>query len=122
MTLRYIKHSIPLIAALGLIAVFNVPSASQAPSAADVQLATMKQYCTGCHSDKLKTGGASFEGITAASIAKDPDLFEKAVRKLRGRVMPPPGAKQPDGKAVDSLVAWLEESLDKVPTQAYVTD
>lgn len=122
MTMRFVKNSIPVIGALGLIAAFNVPSASQAPSTADVQLATMKQYCTGCHSDKLKTGGASFEGITAASIAKDPDLFEKAVRKLRGRVMPPPGAKQPDGKAVDSLVAWLEESLDKVPTQAHVTD
>ncbi len=37
------------------------------------------------------------------------------MRKLRGRVMPPPGAKQPDGKAVDSLVAWLEDSLDKLP-------
>jgi hypothetical protein len=44
------------------------------------------------------------------------------VRKLRGRVMPPPGARQPDGKAVDSLVAWLEDSLDKVPSQAHVTD
>jgi hypothetical protein len=85
-------------------------------------LATFKQYCVTCHSDKLKTGGASFEGIAAASIGKDPELFEKAVRKLRGRVMPPPGAKQPDGKAVDSLVAWLETSLDKVPTQAYITD
>jgi hypothetical protein len=122
MTMRHIKNSIPLIAAFGLIAVFNVPSASQAPSPADVQLATMKQYCVGCHNDRAKTGGVSFEGITAATIAQDPERFEKAVRKLRGRVMPPPGAKQPDGTAVDSLVAWLEGSLDKVPTQAYVTD
>ncbi len=44
------------------------------------------------------------------------------MRKLRGRVMPPPGAKQPDGKAVDSLVAWLEDSLDKFRSQAHVTD
>ncbi len=44
------------------------------------------------------------------------------MRKLRGRVMPPPGAKQPDGKAVDSLVAWLEDSLDKLPNQAHITD
>ncbi|MBZ5676207.1 MAG: DUF1592 domain-containing protein [Acidobacteriia bacterium] len=124
MTMRHIKHSIPLIGAIGLIGVFNVPSRSQAQSQApaDVQLATMKQYCSGCHSEKLKTGGVSFEGITAATVAQDPERFEKAVRKLRGRVMPPPGAKQPDGKAVDSLVAWLEESLDKVPTQAYITD
>ena len=81
-----------------------------------------KQYCVGCHNDKAKIGGVSFQGITAASIAKDPELFEKAVRKLRGRVMPPPGARQPDGKAVDSLVAWLEDSLDKLPNQAHVTD
>src|SRR5437762_1253600 len=121
-TMRQLKNSIPLIAAIALVGIFTAPSSSQAPASADAQLATIKQYCSGCHSDKAKTGGVSFEGITAASITKDPELFEKAVRKLRGRVMPPPGAKQPDGKAVDSLVAWLEDSLDKLPSQAYVTD
>jgi len=107
---------------MSLAGVFVTSRPSQAQDSADVQLATVKQYCAGCHSEKGKSGGVSFEGITAGSIAKDPDLFEKAVRKLRGRVMPPPGAKQPDGKTIDSLVAWLEDSLDKVPTQAYVTD
>ncbi len=124
---RHIKNSVPVIAALGLVGVFTASRNGQAQDPADVHLATIKQYCSGCHNDKAKTGGVSFEGFVstgnpAASIAKDPELFEKAVRKLRGRVMPPPGAKQPDGKAVDSLVAWLEGSLDKVPTQAYVTD
>src|SRR5690348_14507049 len=98
---RHIKNWIPLIAVSALAGVFvaSRPSQAQEPAAAsgDAQLATVKQYCSGCHNAKLKTGGASFEGITAASIAKDPELFEKAVRKLRGRVMPPPGAKQPDG-------------------------
>src|SRR5580692_11468879 len=121
-TMRHIKSSIPLIAVITLIGVFAVLPASQAQDPAEVQLATVKQYCVSCHSDKAKTGGVTFEGITTASIAKDPELFEKAVRKLRGRVMPPPGAKQPDSKAVDSLVGWLESSLDKVPTQAYITD
>ena len=121
-----LKNSISGIAVIGaamsLAGVFVASRPSQAQDSAGVQLATVKQYCAGCHSDKGKSGGVSFEGITAASIAKDPELFEKAVRKLRGRVMPPPGAKQPDGKTIDSLVAWLEDSLDKVPTQAYVTD
>jgi mono/diheme cytochrome c family protein len=120
--MRHIKFSIPLVAALCLAGIFTVSHPSKAADSADAQLATVKQYCSTCHSDKLKTGGVSFEGITAESVTKDPELFEKAVRKLRGRVMPPPGAKQPDGKAVDSLVAWLESSLDKVPTQAYITD
>ena len=118
----HIKNWISLIAVVSLAGVFVASRPSQAQDSSEAQLATVKQYCAGCHSDKIKTGGVSFEGITAASIAQDPERFEKAVVKLRGRVMPPPGARQPDGKAVDSLVAWLEDSLDKVPTQAYVND
>jgi mono/diheme cytochrome c family protein len=121
-TMRDMKRSIPLIALTGLVGLFAATAAGQTPDPAGAELATVKQYCVGCHNDKAKTGGVSFEGITADSVAKDPELFEKAVRKLRGRVMPPPGVKQPDGKAVDSLVAWLEESLDKVPNQAHITD
>jgi len=34
--------------------------------------------------------------------------WEKAVRKLRGRLMPPPGSKQPEQKEVDSLIGYLE--------------
>jgi mono/diheme cytochrome c family protein len=118
--MRNMKYLIPLIAATLMVGVYMAAPAQQ--PLADANLAVMKEYCAGCHSDKAKTGGVSFEGITAASISKDPELFEKAVRKLRGRVMPPPGAKQPEGKAVDSLVAWLEDSLDKVPTQAHIPD
>ena len=94
---------------------------STAP-AADAQLATVKQYCAGCHNDRAKMAGVSFDGLTAQSIAQNPDLFEKAVRKLRGRVMPPPGAKQPEPAAVDSLVTWLETSLDRAASPAYLRD
>src|ERR1700678_2184725 len=123
-TMRHLKRSIPLIALAGVLSagVLNAAPTSQPPDSGEAHLALMKQYCVGCHNDKAKIGGISFEGITAATVAKDPERFEKAVRKLRGRVMPPPGAKQPDGKAVDSLVAWLEDSLDKVPEEAHVTD
>ncbi len=119
---RIIRNSIPVVAAIGMVGFYAAPSSSQAPATAEANIATVNQYCVGCHSDKLKTAGVTFEHMTSASIAKDPELFEKAVRKLRGRVMPPPNMKQPDGKIVDSLVAFLEESLDKVPTQAYITD
>ena len=118
--MRPIQNLIPLIAVT--VGTLSSPPAGRAQDPADAQLALIKQYCVGCHNDKAKTGGVTFQGISAASVAKDPELFEKAVRKLRGRVMPPPGAKQPDGKAVDSLVAWLEGSLDKLPNQAHITD
>jgi len=91
-----------------------VPSAGGGQQHSNVaQLATIKQYCAGCHNDRIKSAGVSFEGLTPENIGQRADVFEKAVRKLRGRVMPPPGARQPDAAAVDSLVAWLEDSLDR---------
>ena len=119
---RHIERLIPLIAVLGFTGVIAAAPATVAPASGESQLATVKQYCVGCHNDKTKIGGVSFEGVTADSLAKKPELFEKAVRKLRGRVMPPPGAQQPDSKAVNSLVAWLEDSLDKVPEPGDVSD
>ena len=89
---------------------------------AQIPLATIKQYCAGCHSDRTKTAGVSFEGLTPEGVGQHAEVFEKAVRKLRGRVMPPPGARQPDVAALDSLVAWLEQSLDRAAAQPHLPD
>src|SRR5579871_2672694 len=121
-TMLHLKNPISLIPIISLAGFFAASPAGQAQDSGDAQLAVIKQYCVGCHNDRAKTGGFSFQGITAASIAQKPELFEKAVLKLRGRVMPPPGAKQPDGKTVDSLVAYLEDSLDKLPNQSHISD
>src|SRR5262245_6591008 len=104
------KNLIALIILISLAAVFNASPSPQAPAAApqtaaaSPQLDTINQYCVGCHNDRGKAGGVSFQGLTPAGIGQHPDVFEKAVRKLRGRVMPPPNAKQPDAKSIDSLV------------------
>src|ERR1700682_4740365 len=92
-----------------LSGVFDASQGASAPqrSETEMQLAILKQYCAGCHNDRAKTAGLSFEGLTPESIGRRADVFEKAVRKLRGRVMPPPGARQPEAGATDSLVAWL---------------
>ena len=50
------------------------------------------------------------------------DVFEKAVRKVRGRVMPPPNARQPGGPAADALVSFLEQTLDKAESAQHVPD
>jgi len=103
----------------------TAPAAAQSSTASqspDAQLATITQYCVGCHNDRAKIGGVSFEGVTADSIGQRAEVFEKAVRKLRGRVMPPPGARQPQSAATDSLIAWLETSLDHAAGQKHVRD
>src|SRR6266853_5060992 len=100
----------------------QVAPASQGAVAGSAQLATINQYCVGCHNDRAKTACFSFEGLKPENIGERADLFEKAVRKLRGRVMPPPGSKQPDAKDIDSLVSWLETSLDHAEGKAHIPD
>jgi hypothetical protein len=60
--------------------------------------------------------------LTADAVGQRADVFEKAVRKVRARVMPPPNAKQPDAAAADSLVSWMESSLDRAAGQAHIRD
>jgi mono/diheme cytochrome c family protein len=108
-------------ASTGSFTAAQTPAASQGADA-EKQLATVKQYCSGCHNDRAKMAGVSFDGLTAESLAQRADVLEKAVRKMRGRVMPPPGARQPDAATIDSLVSWLEHSLDRTETTAHVRD
>ncbi|MDB6089108.1 MAG: hypothetical protein JWN85_1892 [Gammaproteobacteria bacterium] len=72
-----------------------------------------EQYCEKCHNSTDWAGGVAYDTMSEDSIADDAKVLEAAVRKLRGRLMPPPGKPQPDQKTIDSMVGWLETSLDE---------
>jgi mono/diheme cytochrome c family protein len=73
----------------------------------------INQYCIGCHNDRLKSGDLVLTSVNVDAPAQNPDVWEKAVKKLRTRSMPPAGAPRPDERSYDSLVAYLETSLDR---------
>ena len=50
--------------------------------------------------------------MTPDAFGDDAKVWEEAVRKLRGRLMPPPDKPQPTQKVIDAQVAWLEGKLD----------
>ncbi|HET9215784.1 MAG TPA: DUF1587 domain-containing protein, partial [Terriglobia bacterium] len=80
-------------------------------------------YCATCHSTQAKMGGLVLDSLSLDAVTKDAATWEKAVRKLRGRLMPPPGSKQPEQKEVDSLIGYLEAKLDAnttVPHSSFV--
>jgi mono/diheme cytochrome c family protein len=70
------------------------------------------QYCVGCHSQRLKTGGLVLEGLDASKASDNADVWEKVVRKLRTNAMPPPGLPQPDPAARQNLIAHLTDQID----------
>jgi hypothetical protein len=69
-------------------------------------------YCFTCHSTRAKIGGLALEGLDLQAAPNDARTWEKALRKLRGHLMPPPGNPQPPQKDVESFVAWMENTLD----------
>jgi mono/diheme cytochrome c family protein len=83
----------------------------------------LSTYCFTCHNTRVKIGGLALDGLDLQTPEENAQIWEKALRKLRGRLMPPPGNPQPPQKDIDSFVAWMENSLDssaKGPKAGYV--
>jgi mono/diheme cytochrome c family protein len=74
---------------------------------------TLDSYCVGCHNSRVRAGGVAFDTLTLDAVHEHADVWEAAVRKLRGRLMPPPGSRQPDQREIDTFVAWMETQLDR---------
>src|SRR5215469_13553642 len=92
--------------------VFSQP-ANQVAQHPESQWSTIQLYCFGCHNEGVRAGNLFLDQLGAESVPEHPEIFEKVVRKLRGRQMPPPGMPQPSQQEVDALVAWLESTLDE---------
>src|SRR5215831_5500036 len=78
-----------------------VPARAQTPAPTPVssQKALIDQYCMGCHSDRLKTGGLALSALNLDAPVENPqsaEIAEKVIRKLRGGLMPPGTARRPD--------------------------
>jgi len=81
--------------------------------------ALIGRYCLGCHNSKLKTAGLSLEKL---GIEAHPGEWEKVVRRLRARQMPPQPLPRPDEASYQAVVRDLETRLDKVELNAGRTD
>jgi hypothetical protein len=75
-------------------------------------------YCTECHNATDWAGGVAFDTLTLENIGDEAETWEKAVRKLRGELMPPPGEKQPPQQERTAFVASMETDLDGAAAKA----
>jgi hypothetical protein len=74
---------------------------------------TLTRYCAGCHNEKAKIGGFVLNPSAASHPEQDAESWERVIRKLRGRSMPPAGLPTPDEQTYKSLLTSLEGSLDR---------
>lgn len=95
------------------------PSAPTTERAPDASL--IASYCLDCHNADTKKGDLSLAGLDArnpAHLARDPALWEKVLRKLDHRQMPPIGEPRPDPATYAAAVTELQTALDRLAAAA----
>jgi len=104
-----------LLAALaaGTLAAAPQQTVKAAPADPNANKALVNRYCVTCHNQKLRTAKLAFETMDLDHPEKDALTWERAIRKLRGGMMPPPGMPKPPQAAINSFATYLEDSLDK---------
>lgn len=113
--LRITNHFLAAVAALLLypFSLFAADTPSPDTSAAVRQhWGMLDKYCSECHNAIDWAGGVAFDTLEPGSVPADAEIWEEAIRKLRGRMMPPPGKPRPELAKIDAFVAALESDLD----------
>ena len=92
-------------------------AAAQAPAGAPAEAASTRavldRYCVACHNARTLTAGLALDGVDPAHVAGEADVWEKVLRKLRTRMMPPSPRPRPDAATYASVVTYLETALDR---------
>src|SRR3989442_4966806 len=94
------------------------PAALKAQSPAAVsdvatERSLVDQYCVVCHNARLKTANLLLDQLDLAQLGDHAEIGEKIVRKLRAGMMPPTGMRRPDPATLESLIRWMENTLDR---------
>ncbi|NJS15295.1 MAG: DUF1587 domain-containing protein [Sphingopyxis sp.] len=74
--------------------------------------AVFETYCFDCHDDGTRKGNLSLEKLDLKNPVRDSEAWERVVRKLNHRQMPPVGEPRPDDATYDQIVAQLVAPLD----------
>ena len=114
--LQFPRLTLVLSSILALAPVNTIQAQEQALQAmanGDAQWEFINQYCTECHNFEDYSGGLDFTTMFVDEIPDNAHVWEKAIQKLRGRMMPPPGQEKPGEESLFSFVNWLESYLDE---------
>ena len=90
------------------------PTVATAQSVSGDPAGIIDQYCVRCHNERRNTGGLALDVIDVGNVGENIEVWEKAVRKLRARAMPPADGPRPDERGYEAMLSYLETALDRV--------
>jgi mono/diheme cytochrome c family protein len=101
------RHSGMLACAVAMIS-----ACTPGDDAAVRHQAVVEQNCIDCHNDAEFAGGLSLDSMDLAAVARDAEIWERVVRKLRAGMMPPADAVALESQTRNAFVGWLEAQID----------
>ena len=120
--LSKVTRQLPTCAAFvffsGNVLAADAPGSDAALQEVEARWDILNEYCVGCHNFEDWAGSLAFDTLSPDLIHNNPDVFEKAIRKMRGRLMPPPGNEKPPMDELDGFIARLENYLDSLAPDA----
>ncbi len=85
-----------------------------AAGSAAAQRVILEQYCIGCHSGPTPFAGLNLANLDPANLEENGAIWEKMIRKLRDRQMPPAGMPRPDPVAYQRFIDFIEKGRDRL--------
>src|SRR5262252_3193237 len=110
--MRLVKLSHVLRILIFGIAFASIPAVVTAQNTV-TPAAMIKTYCASCHSGQAPPGRLPLDQLDANRPSEAPEAWERVVRQLRARTMPPMAAPRPDSKTYESTIAELTGTLDR---------
>ena len=107
-------HQIRLV--LSIASVLLLPSAMLGAEPASAR-ALVGQFCAGCHDGDAPKGGLNLTVVVSEDVGRHPEVWEKVVRRLERRQMPPAGKKRPDEETYVAVLSQLETALDRAAAE-----
>ncbi|WP_165070204.1 DUF1592 domain-containing protein [Paludisphaera rhizosphaerae] len=73
----------------------------------------LERYCIDCHNAGLRTADFNLDELDSGEVARNSDAWEKVVRRLAAREMPPGKRPRPSESEYDSVLSALVGGLDR---------
>src|ERR1700733_2386118 len=105
-----------IISLTGTVAVLLLAAGlghTQAPASRQTAQNAINEYCSDCHNAQVKTAGVVLDASALAQPGDHAELWERVIRQLAAKSMPPVGNPRPDDATYKQFRTYLETELDR---------
>jgi cytochrome c5 len=105
--------SVAAVVGVALVPVATLQAQNSTTTAADHK-AVIQQYCVACHSGPTPFARLDLEKFDFDHFDQGGVIWEKLIRKVRMRAMPPAGMPRPPDAAYEAMVKFMENGRDNL--------